>query len=174
MKLRRFFLLAIGCLVLAVFVGIEVITKVPPTLHTPLMSGSNAISGITLIGAILSAGSQQTTPLDHRPLPRKASVPGPRFCAARLRISYAGSSEPQTWHAPTTSPGGVRRRPLNVDSRPASERAWSEVVRSTVARQQRPRFTPGSTRRRIPKGDSLSTEGLSSTGFTRNARTHSG
>ncbi len=46
--------------VLAVFVGIEVITKVPPTLHTPLMSGSNAISGITLIGAILSAGSQQT------------------------------------------------------------------------------------------------------------------
>jgi len=47
--------------VLAVFVGFEVITKVPPILHTPLMSGSNAISGITLIGAILSAGSQQTT-----------------------------------------------------------------------------------------------------------------
>ncbi len=47
--------------VLAIFVGFEVITKVPPTLHTPLMSGSNAISGITLIGAIVSAGSQQTT-----------------------------------------------------------------------------------------------------------------
>jgi len=47
--------------VLAIFVGFEVITKVPPTLHTPLMSGSNAISGITLIGAILSAGAQQTT-----------------------------------------------------------------------------------------------------------------
>ena len=46
--------------VLAVFVGIEVITKVPPTLHTPLMSGSNAISGITLIGAVISAGSQHT------------------------------------------------------------------------------------------------------------------
>jgi len=46
--------------VLAVFVGFEVITKVPPVLHTPLMSGSNAISGITLIGAMLSAGSQQT------------------------------------------------------------------------------------------------------------------
>ena len=46
--------------VLAVFLGFEVITKVPPTLHTPLMSGSNAISGITLIGAILSAGLQQT------------------------------------------------------------------------------------------------------------------
>ena len=42
--------------VLAVFVGFEVITKVPPTLHTPLMSGSNAISGITLVGALLSAG----------------------------------------------------------------------------------------------------------------------
>lgn len=38
--------------VLAVFVGFEVITKVPPTLHTPLMSGSNAISGITLVGAV--------------------------------------------------------------------------------------------------------------------------
>jgi len=38
---------------LAVFIGFEVITKVPPTLHTPLMSGSNAISGITLLGAIL-------------------------------------------------------------------------------------------------------------------------
>jgi len=47
--------------VLAIFVGFEVITKVPPTLHTPLMSGSNAISGITIVGALLSAGTQQTT-----------------------------------------------------------------------------------------------------------------
>jgi H+-translocating NAD(P) transhydrogenase subunit alpha len=47
--------------VLAVFVGFEIITKVPPTLHTPLMSGSNAISGITVVGAILSAGMQHTT-----------------------------------------------------------------------------------------------------------------
>lgn len=46
--------------VLAIFVGFEIITKVPPTLHTPLMSGSNAISGITLIGAILSSGTQHT------------------------------------------------------------------------------------------------------------------
>ncbi|MFH1681042.1 MAG: NAD(P) transhydrogenase subunit alpha [Candidatus Eisenbacteria bacterium] len=46
--------------VLAVFVGFEIITKVPPTLHTPLMSGSNAISGITVIGAILSAGYKHT------------------------------------------------------------------------------------------------------------------
>ena len=43
-------------LMLAVFVGFEVITKVPPTLHTPLMSGSNAISGITLVGAVTLAG----------------------------------------------------------------------------------------------------------------------
>jgi len=47
--------------VLAIFVGFEVINKVPPTLHTPLMSGSNAISGITLVGAIISAGMQHTT-----------------------------------------------------------------------------------------------------------------
>jgi len=40
--------------VLAIFVGFEIITKVPPTLHTPLMSGSNAISGITLVGALLA------------------------------------------------------------------------------------------------------------------------
>ena len=45
---------------LAVFVGFEIITKIPPTLHTPLMSGSNAISGVTLIGALLAAGSQHT------------------------------------------------------------------------------------------------------------------
>lgn len=42
--------------VLGIYVGVEVISKIPPTLHTPLMSGSNAISGITLIGAILAAG----------------------------------------------------------------------------------------------------------------------
>lgn len=45
--------------VLALFVGLEVISRVPPTLHTPLMSGSNAISGITLVGALLAAGSQE-------------------------------------------------------------------------------------------------------------------
>ena len=52
--------LGLTIFVLALFVGFEIITKVPPTLHTPLMSGSNAISGITLIGAILSAGTQHT------------------------------------------------------------------------------------------------------------------
>ncbi|MCB0730972.1 MAG: NAD(P) transhydrogenase subunit alpha [Ignavibacteriae bacterium] len=44
---------------LAIFVGFELITKVPPTLHTPLMSGSNAISGITIVGALLSAGLEE-------------------------------------------------------------------------------------------------------------------
>ena len=43
--------------VLAIFLGVELITKVPPTLHPPLMSGSNAISGITLVGALIAAGS---------------------------------------------------------------------------------------------------------------------
>ena len=42
--------------VLAIFIGFEIITKVPPLLHTPLMSGSNAISGITIVGALLVAG----------------------------------------------------------------------------------------------------------------------
>lgn len=42
--------------VLASFVGFELIAKVPPTLHTPLMSGSNAISGITIVGAIIATG----------------------------------------------------------------------------------------------------------------------
>ena len=43
---------------LAVFVGFEVITKIPPTLHTPLMSGSNAISGISVVGALIAAGAE--------------------------------------------------------------------------------------------------------------------
>ncbi len=47
--------------VLAVFVGFEVITKVPPILHTPLMSGSNAISGITIIGALLALTTGEGT-----------------------------------------------------------------------------------------------------------------
>ena len=54
------FVTALTIFMLAVFVGFEIITKIPPTLHTPLMAGSNAISGITLVGAILSAGSQHT------------------------------------------------------------------------------------------------------------------
>ncbi len=48
-------------LVLALFVGFEVISKVPPLLHTPLMSGSNAISGIAIVGALLAAGAEDRT-----------------------------------------------------------------------------------------------------------------
>jgi NAD(P) transhydrogenase subunit alpha len=46
--------------VLAVFVGYQVITKVPPLLHTPLMSATNAISGISLVGSLVSAGSSDS------------------------------------------------------------------------------------------------------------------
>ena len=49
-------LIGLYVFVLAMFVGFELITKVPPTLHTPLMSGSNAISGISIVGALLVIG----------------------------------------------------------------------------------------------------------------------
>ena len=52
-------ILLIFIFVLSIFLGVELITKVPSTLHTPLMSGANAISGITLVGAILSSGSSE-------------------------------------------------------------------------------------------------------------------
>ena len=52
---------ALTLFTLSIFVGFEVISKVPPLLHTPLMSGSNAISGITIVGAILAAGSEERT-----------------------------------------------------------------------------------------------------------------
>ena len=55
-------LVSLFVFVLAVLLGFEVITKVPPILHTPLMSGSNAISGIVLIGALIVAG-QDGSPL---------------------------------------------------------------------------------------------------------------
>jgi NAD(P) transhydrogenase subunit alpha len=47
--------------ILSVFVGVEVISKVSPTLHTPLMSGANAIHGVILIGAILVTGTADST-----------------------------------------------------------------------------------------------------------------
>ncbi|HRP62104.1 MAG TPA: NAD(P) transhydrogenase subunit alpha [Phycisphaerales bacterium] len=52
--------LLITIFVLAVFIGFEIITKVPPTLHTPLMSGANAISGITIVGALVAVGTETT------------------------------------------------------------------------------------------------------------------
>jgi H+-translocating NAD(P) transhydrogenase subunit alpha len=48
-------------LTLAIFLGFELISKVPSTLHTPLMSGSNAISGITIVGALIAAGETSGT-----------------------------------------------------------------------------------------------------------------
>jgi len=50
-------LIGLYVFVLAIFVGFEIITKIPPTLHTPLMSGANAISGITLVGSLAAAQS---------------------------------------------------------------------------------------------------------------------
>ncbi|MCW5960467.1 MAG: NAD(P) transhydrogenase subunit alpha [Pyrinomonadaceae bacterium] len=48
-------------LMLSIFLGFELINKVPASLHTPLMSGANAISGITLVGAVISAGEGNNT-----------------------------------------------------------------------------------------------------------------
>jgi NAD(P) transhydrogenase subunit alpha len=53
-------LVSIYIFVLAVFAGFELITRVPPLLHTPLMSGANAISGITLVGALIMAGADDS------------------------------------------------------------------------------------------------------------------
>jgi len=55
------FIVSVTVFVLAVFIGFEIITKIPPTLHTPLMSGANAISGITVVGAMISAGAGQAS-----------------------------------------------------------------------------------------------------------------
>jgi NAD(P) transhydrogenase subunit alpha len=55
------FLVGIVVFVLAAFVGFEVISKVPPTMHTPLMSGANAISGISIVGAITAAALDEGT-----------------------------------------------------------------------------------------------------------------
>jgi NAD(P) transhydrogenase subunit alpha len=54
-------IILIYILVLASFLGFELIAKVPPTLHTPLMSGSNAISGITIVGALLACNEMGYT-----------------------------------------------------------------------------------------------------------------
>ncbi len=54
--------LLVFILALATFLGFELISKVPSTLHTPLMSGANAISGITLVGALLASGTGSASP----------------------------------------------------------------------------------------------------------------
>ena len=53
-------LIGLYVFVLAIFVGFEIITKIPPTLHTPLMSGANAISGIAVVGALFAAKAGST------------------------------------------------------------------------------------------------------------------
>ncbi len=55
------FVAALTIFVLALLLGFELINKVPPLLHTPLMSGANAISGITLVGTLVTSGAQLTT-----------------------------------------------------------------------------------------------------------------
>ena len=50
-------IISVTIFVLAVVIGFEIIAKIPPTLHTPLMSGSNAISGISVVGALVAAGA---------------------------------------------------------------------------------------------------------------------
>ena len=59
------FVTALTVFVLAIYVGVEVINRVPPTLHTPLMSGSNAISGITVVGSLILAGQPDVPELVH-------------------------------------------------------------------------------------------------------------
>lgn len=54
-----FIMIGLYVFALAVFVGFEIITKIPPTLHTPLMSGANAVSGITIVGALYCANTAQ-------------------------------------------------------------------------------------------------------------------
>jgi NAD(P) transhydrogenase subunit alpha len=73
---------AITVFVLAIFVGVEIITKVPPTLHTPLMSGSNAISGITLVGAVVS------TRADNEPLAAALAVCAVAFAMINVVGGY--------------------------------------------------------------------------------------
>lgn len=54
-------LIGLYVFVLAIFVGVEIIAKIPPTLHTPLMSGANAVSGITIVGAVAAAKHAEPT-----------------------------------------------------------------------------------------------------------------
>ena len=61
MESQALLVLLLFVLVLSIFLGFELINKVPSTLHTPLMSGANAISGITIVGALLASGGDQGT-----------------------------------------------------------------------------------------------------------------
>ena len=82
-------ILLIFVLVLSIFLGVELITKVPSTLHTPLMSGANAISGITLVGAILSSGSSEIVTI----ILGTAAVPVVRALSRRSSMHLGGASK---------------------------------------------------------------------------------
>ena len=73
------FVASIGFFALAIFLGFELITKVPATLHTPLMSGSNAISGITIVGAIICSFSKFSESFE---------ILGVIFGVARTQMSF--------------------------------------------------------------------------------------
>ena len=74
-----FLLIGIYVLVLSTFLGFELINKVPPTLHTPLMSGANAISGITIVGSMTVVG-MITPELSNVLVQRNSSRPNREFC----------------------------------------------------------------------------------------------
>ncbi len=83
--------------ILAAFVGYQVITRVPPLLHTPLMSATNAISGISLVGSLVAAGADQGQ-VAHHPRLRSPSSP-PR----------------STWSADSSSPTACSRCSSGTD-----------------------------------------------------------
>lgn len=75
---------ALTVFVLAIFLGFELIAKVPPTLHTPLMSGANAISGITIVGALTCAYALGNPEARVDPSPLAANVLGALAIAAAM------------------------------------------------------------------------------------------
>jgi len=77
-------MIALTVFVLAIFLGFELITKVPPTLHTPLMSGANAISGITIVGALSCAYFLGNPSAGVEPSPLSANVLGALAVAAAM------------------------------------------------------------------------------------------
>ena len=109
-------LISVYIFVLAIFVGFEVITKVPPLLHTPLMSGSNAISGITLVGALLSAGKGATIYADGHLYLRSEAGPvalieaTPDGLKEKSRFDQPDRSDKQAWPHPVIANGKLYLR----------------------------------------------------------------
>jgi hypothetical protein len=91
------FVMLFTVFVLAIFVGFEIITKVPPLLHTPLMSGSNAISGITIIGAMIAvateAGCRRSSASSRSSSPRQRRRRVPRDAPHARHVQEEGLSE---------------------------------------------------------------------------------